>query len=360
MIYKHRDSGIFWLDIIVRGRRYRRSLRTRERALAIERAHDVAAGLREPRPVGTALAEFIPRYLAWARETKPASFRLEKYHADIIQAWFEKAGHHTLESITPLAVEEFRKSVRERDRRTTKNARPASTTTANRYTAMLRTMFNRAADWALFSGQNPVSKVKFYREGEKVKPLSEAEIAAVMAAAGEISSSKWTSPMGKALHDVCELVLNTGLRRSEALSLRWSDIIDDSLRIRGKGGKVRMVPLNDRARAVLGRQPKATAYVFDVPYRTKEGVLRQVTATIQRKTKIPFHLHLLRHAFASRLLAAGVDIVTVSDILGHGMAMTTLLYTHSSEARKRAAVAQLTDTGQKTLRPNKAISRRKK
>jgi site-specific recombinase XerD len=54
-----------------------------------------------------------------------------------------------------------------------------------------------------------------------------------------------------------------------------------------------------------------------------------------------FHLHLLRHAFASKLLASGVDVVTISDILGHGASMTTLLYSHSSPAQKRKAVDTL-------------------
>ncbi len=345
-----RRGSIWWLDIWVGSRRIRRSLHTTERVVAIERARDVAEELKRGRPAGLTLKEFLPRYLTWARDTKPASYRLERYHAAIIQAWFEQAGSPTLESVTPLAVEQFRQEVRRRDRRATKNAKPASASTANRYCALLRTMFNRAADWGLVSGPNPVSRVKFYREGGKIKPLSEAEIAAVVEAARAISASKDTSPAGRVMGDLCELVLNTGLRRSEALNLRWSDIIDDSLRIRGKGGKVRTVPINAPARAAIDRQPRASAFVFDVPYRAKQGVLRQITATITRRTKIPFHLHLLRHAFASRLLAGGVDIVTVSDLLGHSMAMTTLLYTHSSEARKRDAVSHLPDTEQKMFR----------
>jgi site-specific recombinase XerD len=56
---------------------------------------------------------------------------------------------------------------------------------------------------------------------------------------------------------------------------------------------------------------------------------------------VRFKPHLLRHAFATRLLASGADIVTVSAILGHGATMTTLLYTHSSPERMRQAVDSL-------------------
>ena len=109
--------------------------------------------------------------------------------------------------------------------------------------------------------------------------------------------------------------------------------------VRGKGGKTRTIPLNAGAQALLERLPRHG--VFDVPYRDSVSVLRRVTETVKRQTGIPFHLHLLRHAFASRLLAAGVDIVTVSSLLGHGARMTTLLFAHSSIDQMRKAVDTL-------------------
>jgi len=202
-------------------------------------------------------------------------------------------------------------------------------------------MFNRAKDWGLFNGPNPVSKVKFYREGEKVRPLTEAEIQAVFDAARVISSRKDATPIGRALFDICGLVLQTGLRRSEVLNLRWMDIGDDELMIRGKGGKIRMVPMNLEARKIIEGQPHFSPFVFAVPNRNSPGVLRRVTETISRRAGVHFHLHLLRHAFASRLLAAGIDVVTIGDILGHSAHMTTLLYSHSSPTRKREAVDTL-------------------
>lgn len=111
--------------------------------------------------------------------------------------------------------------------------------------------------------------------------------------------------------------------------------------MRGKGGKVRVVPLNATAQEILDSEKRLTQYVFDVPGRTSPSVLRRLTETICKQTGVPFHLHLLRHAFASRLLASGVDVVTIGDLLGHSSAMVSLLYTHSSEAQKRRAVDTL-------------------
>ena len=336
-IRKHNKT--FWLDIWVGKKRVRRSLHTSEYALAIERARDITLELRKPKPAGADIAEFTKTYLEWARQTKPASFGTEKYRIAIISSWLYNAGLLTLEGITVHHVEQFRAYVM--TRHVGHGDKTLGRTTSNRYLALIRTMLNKAADWGMFSGPNPVSKVKLFREGAKVRPLTEAEIAAVLEAAREISASKYTFPTGRAIYDICRVILNTGLRRSEALNLRWLDIGDDEIQIRGKSGKTRTIPLNAEARLVIARQPRISTYVFQVPNRNASGVLRRVTETIKRKTGVAFHLHLFRHAFASRLLAAGVDVVTIGDILGHSAHMTTLLYAHSSPARKRQAVDAL-------------------
>jgi integrase len=136
-------------------------------------------------------------------------------------------------------------------------------------------------------------------------------------------------------------ILNTGLRRSEALGLRWADVGDDLLTITGKGGKTRLTPLNAEARAIVGQRSRVGPFVFNVPNRASPSLLRSLTATISRDAGVPFHLHLLRHYFATQLLRNGIDIVTISGILGHSATMTTLLYTHSSAGQMRQAVDTL-------------------
>lgn len=367
MIRKRPGSQIWWLDVWVGKKRLRRSLRTDDRALALERARDLELELRRPRSAGLQIEEFFCKYRAWARETKPASYRNEDRQLTWIAGYFTAQNVATLEEITPYHIEQMRAAIRSRDRRTKaespKKGKGTSKATINRYCAVLRTVFNKAIDWGTFRGTNPVSKVKFYKEGEKVRPLAEAEVERVLAAAESISRDKDTSPTGRALYDICRVVLNTGLRRSEVLNLRWSDIIDDELRIKGKGGRVRFIPLNAEARGILDGRPRLTAYVFNVPNRNAAGVLRRVTETIRRKTGVDFHLHLLRHAFASRLMAAGIDIVTIGDLLGHSSSMVSLLYTHSNpELRKRAVLAlrgpdPTKDTGKAEKTPGRAKSR---
>ena len=330
----------WWLDIRVRGRRVRRSLGTPERALAIERARDITLELRNPKPPGTPIDEFAARCLDWSRETKPASYAAERYRVDIIKAWFNKAGLLTLESITPYHIEQFRAAVCARPIGKEKG-RTTSRPTANRYLALVRVMFNKARDWGTFTGTNPVSKVRFYREGGKVRPLDNSEVTRVLEAADTLAARKDATPLQREAPRLFRFILQTGLRRSEALNLRWVDVGDEGIRVRGKGGKVRVVPLNATAQEILDSEKRLTQYVFDVPGRTSPSVLRRLTETICKQTGVPFHLHLLRHAFASRLLASGVDVVTIGDLLGHSSAMVSLLYTHSSEAQKRRAVDTL-------------------
>jgi integrase len=334
-----RHGKNYWLDFYVGKHRVRRSLHTSEHALAIERARDIAVELRRPKPAGTDIAEFSTQYLTWARQTKPASVRGEEYRVKIMLDFFARIGVTMLENITPYHVEQFRASVMTRavghtDKTVGKSA-------ANRYLALLRTLINRAIDWNVFPGPNPVSKVRFYKEGAKIRPLTEDELGRVLEAARAIGRAKYAGPMARALYDVCCLILQTGLRRSEALNLRWMDIGDDELTIRGKGGKVRTVPLNAEARAITERQVRAGPFIFAVPNRGSGGVLRRVTETVTRRAGVRFHLHLLRHKFCSRLIGQGTDIVTVGELMGHSSAMTSLLYSHSNSELKKRAIDNL-------------------
>jgi integrase/recombinase XerD len=119
------------------------------------------------------------------------------------------------------------------------------------------------------------------------------------------------------------------------------------LTIRGKGNKERVVPVNDRARdavrAYLGTLPPG-AWLF--PANGEEGHLsRQVFARelkgLAARTGIAAARaapHVLRHAFASHLLAGGADLRVVQTLLGHADIATTQIYTHVLDEKLRALV----------------------
>jgi len=156
-----------------------------------------------------------------------------------------------------------------------------------------------------------------------------------------------------------ELLYATGMRVSELVSLpaRVLDQEGRFLIIRGKGNKERLVPLSQSAIAALklyGRMlaeeaakaenPQESPWLF--PAASKEGYLaRQVFARDLKNLAIRAGLtpsmispHVMRHAFASHLLANGADLRVVQELLGHSDISTTQIYTHVLEERLQQLV----------------------
>jgi len=120
------------------------------------------------------------------------------------------------------------------------------------------------------------------------------------------------------------LMLHCGLRASEVLELRWSDIGDDYMLVRGKGGKQRMLPVSEAIRMDVESLKRKGSYVFC----DKKGK-RRSRAWLWRKTRalLGTHPHILRHAFATELTNYA-DIRVVQESLGHSDITTTQRYTH--------------------------------
>jgi len=147
-----------------------------------------------------------------------------------------------------------------------------------------------------------------------------------------------------AARDLClaELLYGSGLRISEALSLDAGKITSDSesVRILGKGGKERLAPLTDTARAALDGwlalrsqlAPNSEKALF-VGIRGKRLHRREaqrIIASLCRRAGLPQGVspHGLRHSFATHLLQAGADLRSVQELMGHSRLSTTQRYTH--------------------------------
>ena len=137
------------------------------------------------------------------------------------------------------------------------------------------------------------------------------------------------------------LLYGTGLRISEALALRPIDVpanADGGLRVRGKGDKMRDVPLLPLVHRALGDYQAAAP--FDMAedaalFRGQRGgplAPRQaqlMLAGLRRRLGLPDSTtpHALRHSFATHLLAAGGDLRTIQELLGHAQLSSTQIYT---------------------------------
>ena len=159
------------------------------------------------------------------------------------------------------------------------------------------------------------------------------------------------------LHALIELLYATGMRVSELVTLPRSVLAGDGrvLTIKGKGGRERLVPLNQAARAALDRYLGVgfedgvapmirTKWLF--ASRGAEGHLtRQRLAQELKELAAEAGLdpdrvspHVLRHAFASHLLDRGADLRSVQQLLGHADISTTQIYTHVLEERLKKLV----------------------
>jgi integrase len=121
-----------------------------------------------------------------------------------------------------------------------------------------------------------------------------------------------------------EFLLQTGLRREEGLNLKWGDI--DFIRnviavVKTKGREVRLVPLTFRCLEILkilGPQ------LFD--RLNKNVVTKRFGKYCEAEELGGFKLHSLRHTYATKLIDAGVDILTVSRLMGHSDIKTSMIY----------------------------------
>jgi site-specific recombinase XerD len=135
-----------------------------------------------------------------------------------------------------------------------------------------------------------------------------------------------------------ELVYSAGLRSAEAVGLDLADVDfeQELVRVRGKGGKERVVPLGEEAAVWVSR------YLRDGRSQLARGAenalflsvrgRRLDTSTLRR---IAPHPHRLRHAFATHLLEGGADLRTIQELLGHASLSTTQVYSHVDGKRLR-------------------------
>ena len=135
-----------------------------------------------------------------------------------------------------------------------------------------------------------------------------------------------------------ELVYSAGLRSREAVDLDLADVDfeQEAVRVKGKGGKERVVPLGEEAAFRLRRyleegRPNLARGAANAFFLSARG-RRLDTSTLRRL--LP-HPHQLRHAFATHLLEGGADLRVIQELLGHSSLSTTQLYSHVDGKRLR-------------------------
>lgn len=135
-----------------------------------------------------------------------------------------------------------------------------------------------------------------------------------------------------------ELVYSCGLRSAEAVALDLGDVDfeQEAVRVRGKGGKERVVPLGEEAALLVAGylregRPALARGAADALFLSARG-RRLDTSALRRLVASP---HRLRHAYATHLLEGGADLRTIQELLGHASLSTTQVYSHVDARRLR-------------------------
>ncbi len=264
--------------------------------------------------------KYIELYL---KVNRPTWWKSEKHNLRHLTAFFEDK---YLYEITSLDVEKFKV---ERLEIVGKNS-------VNKTLGCLRAMFNKAIEWNLYDGVNPVHNRQFLKlENRRLRYLEKDEIKRLLS----VSSGH--------LKDIIEFAINTGMRQGEIFNLKWEDVDFNTGLIhllKTKSGQKREVPMNESVKNVLARvrKPKGAEYVFSSFNNKPFDNVKKSFRTALKKTGIEnFRFHDLRHTFASHLVMGGVDLLTIKELLGHKKIDMTLRYAHLSGEHKVKAVQTL-------------------
>lgn len=312
-IYKRGKS--YYLQWTENGERHRTALGkiTKAEANTYRINKENSLRHREPVVIGCAFTIFADDYLKWYEKEYPSSINR-------VRIAFNK--HLTpYFGYTAIGVIQVREGEQYKHDRLKK----VSASTVNKEIRILKAALNKAVEWQVIQvnplqGLNPPKKLNSkpprYYNNQELKIL-------------------FKKPKG----DIWRLIALTGLRRSEALQLKWKDVKKDYIQIvsennaRTKSGRWRKIPLSPSIRKTLNKLRNDTDYVLP------RMIPSSLTWAFKKDCKdIGGSLHCLRHTFCSHLVMAGIPIYTVAELAGHADIRTTQIYAHLAPEHLKEAI----------------------
>lgn len=253
-------------------------------------------------------------------------------------------GQMRLSAITPRDVALLHAKEKER----------TTASTANHLLGTLKRMLNLAVKWGMLE-KNPATDQEKFKEGPlRERYLSKEELPRFLQALEEQDDRLSVAAL--------RLLLFTGCRREEVLSLRWENVRRDEERLylpKTKNGRSRTVHLNAKALEVLDdllarkeSEPRThdSDYVFPSRQKAKKPYIYDLRKPFERACQVAgvenFRVHDLRHTFASMAVMAGASLYDVQNLLGHRDIAMTQRYAHlDADTLKQATagVASLLD-----------------
>ena len=216
---------------------------------------------------------------------------------------------------------------------------------ANRALMVLSKMFSLSEAWGLAPpGGNPCRHVLRYKEGRRERFLTEDEYRRVGLALRELEAG---GPLQARAAAALRLIMLTGCRVGEVVTLKWSDVDRKAgeLRLRDAKTGARMVPLTPAALEVLAGVKRVRRSPWLFPGKRPDRHLSNISPywyRVRDDAEVEdVRIHDLRHSFASRALAVGLALPMIGRLLGHTDIGSTARYAHLSREAEKIAVARV-------------------
>ncbi len=331
----------WYVDYYVRGRRKRKKVGPSKK-LALHVSKDVQIKIAKAEYLGiyddkkVVLEELAAQYLSFSKTNKALrSFQRDQFSVAHLAAAFK--GKYIYE-ITPKMIEDYK----------AKRLEYVGPATVNRELACLKHMYTKAIEWG-YVRANPAKIVRKLKEPPgRIRYLRPDEVDALI------------GTCARHIRPIVVTALNTGMRRGEILSLKWSqvDLANRKVMLMNtKNNESRVVPINATLYDELTRLRKRSdgEYVFCGRTGNPAKDIRSgFDAAVARAGIKDFRFHDLRHTFGSHLVMEGVDLRTVQQLMGHKDVKMTMRYSHLSPEHVQEAVGKLdrlwTPYGHQTVR----------
>lgn len=337
-LYKRKGSQYYWMTFRVNGKKIYESTETRNKKLAetrhAKRLVETADGKWFPSEAKKrTFEELKERYMnehSKIHKTSKSTLRDESSFKHL-SSYFKGL---KLSEILPARISEY-KSLRTGD-----GAKPA---TLSRELEVLRHSLNLAVrEWEWLE-RSPFEKVRIERVNNRIERWLAKEEENILLDA----SLPW-------LRDIIIFALNTGMRQSEILNLKWTEV--DLFRrivvaLETKNKEKRTIPINQTVLDLLKVKIKVqsmSGYVFTSQASDRIDARNLLRAFYRARKAVNLEdvrFHDLRHTFATRLVQSGVDLYTVKELLGHKTITMTMRYAHHNIESLRHGVEVLDKIG---------------
>ena len=339
---KRPNSKYWWMKFFFDGKLHQASTKVANRrdALTIEAAfrHELALGRIgiKPKKDAPTFKQAVDDFLLWSKvehAEQPKTYERYYYACQSLKKYF---GAVKVDRINKKNIEDF---IIWRSGQTSRKTKKFITReTINAELTLLKAVFNRLVD-AKFLPSSPASRAKMLKANERTfHVITEAEEKLYLLAAPQ------------PLQDVASVMLGTGMRCGEVYQLRRQDVYLDKGYLKVIKGKtktsVRNVHLSEKAKEVLDYRIRKFSGENLFPKNDADG--NKPTGSLDglhletiNSLGFKFRLYDCRHTFASRAVEGGIDLLTLSQILGHNSLKMVMRYAHPSETFKADAIKRM-------------------